>query len=670
MKRTVQVRTDVEQPTVLKPMLATLVKQPFTDTDFVFEVKWDGYRIIAFCKNGNVKLQSRGGEDYTRKYPSIAAALKSLSVNCILDGEVVYLNATGKPDFDALQRVNGQKAPVVYYAFDLLWLEGENLMNETLLERKARLKTLLSENKLIRYSDHFDDGLVLFEHVKNVGLEGVVAKRKDSKYIPDERGKKWLKVATEQRQEFVIGGWVESEKRNTFRTLLFGSYENGKLKWKGHAGGGYKEKDLPVILKRLKALEVKESPFDSDVEYSEGTPHWVKPELVANIKFATTTRSGKIRKPAIFLGFRDDKRANQVRTEIANEPPKGRILKPEKSGASKDEYQTDLPGSRKPPTSSDSNWPEVEREPVRNQEEFEIDECSITLHNVDRELWKGIKKADLIMYYHGVSKYLLPHLRDRPLSLHVKPKGPNAPGLYIKDMEGRAPACAAVFSTPRKHRKHGKRDVIDYLVCNNAATLLYAIDLGCIDVNPWTARTAHSQEPDFIVIDLDPSDNDFSKAVDAALAAKDLFDKLKIKSFVKTSGKTGMHLFLPCRGFTFPQARTIAEHLCNAIHELVPAITTTELTVSDRGNKLYLDPNQNDYADTVASAYSVRPFKHPNVSAPLDWREVKTLLTPEDFTITNMLKRLEKKNDLFMGVLDERIAHKNSRVFQNMLKAT
>jgi bifunctional non-homologous end joining protein LigD len=274
------------------------------------------------------------------------------------------------------------------------------------------------------------------------------------------------------------------------------------------------------------------------------------------------------------------------------------------------------------------------------------------------------------MYYHGVSKYLLPHLRDRPLSLHVKPNGPNAPGLYIKDMEGRAPACADLFPTPRKHRSVGKRDVIDYLVCNNAATLLYAIDLGCIDVNPWTARTIHSHEPDFIVIDLDPSDNDFSRAIDAALAAKDLFDKLKLVSFVKTSGKTGMHVFLPCRGFTFPQARTIAEHLCNAIHKLVPAITTTEISVSDRGNRLYLDPNQNDYTDTVASAYSVRPFKHPNVSAPLDWKEVKKLVTPEDFTITNMLARIEKKGDLFRGVLDEKTAAKNSGILKTFMKTT
>jgi bifunctional non-homologous end joining protein LigD len=649
-----------EQPTAVKPMLATLVKQPFTDHDYVFEVKWDGYRIIAIAKDGKVKLQSRGGEDYTRKYPSIAKAVKLLNVDCILDGEVVYINWEGKPDFDALQRVNGQKAPVIYYAFDLLWLEGESIMQDKMLERKERLKTLIEGVNEIKYSDHFEDGNVLFQQIQNIGLEGIVAKRKDSQYIPDDRSKKWLKITTEHKQEFVIGGWVESEKRNTFRTLLFGSYENGKLKWKGHAGGGYKDKEMPVILNRLKEIEIDKNPFDTDVEYSEGKPHWVKPELVANIKFATTTRSGKIRKPAIFLGFREDKKATQVQAEVAKEPPKNRILKPSTKAANAITHGNNAIEKRRLPTTRDSNWPDVEREPIRNQEEFEIESCNITLYNVDRELWKGITKGHLIQYYNNVSKYILPHIRHRALSLHLKLKGPNAEGKYIKDMEGRQPECAEIFTTPRKHRKAGKRDIIDYLVCNNTATLLYIVNLGCIDVNPWTSTITNSLRPDFIIIDLDPSDGDFKKAIEAARAAKDFFDDHKLKAYVKTSGKTGIHLFVPCSAYTFPQARSIAENICSGINELVPSITTTEVTVADRGAKLYLDPNQNDYADTVASAYSVRPYKHPNVSTPLEWKEVKDSLSPSQFTMNNILQRLEKKGDLFLPTLDPKIGLKNN----------
>jgi bifunctional non-homologous end joining protein LigD len=653
---------ETKRPTIIKPMLATLIKQPFTDDDYVFEIKWDGYRIIAFCNNDNVKLQSRGGEDYTRKYPSIVQALKSLKSDCILDGEVVYINSEGKPDFDALQKVNGQKAPLVYYAFDVLWLQGKNLMRQPLTERKSILNDLIEKSGTIKFSNHFEDGLTLFHHVQTIGLEGMVAKQKHSPYIPNDRSKKWLKITTENRQEFVIGGWVESEKRNTFRSLLFGAYENGKLKWKGHAGGGFKEREMPKILNRLKAIEINQNPFDSDVEYSEGKPHWVKPELVANIKFATTTKSGKIRKPAIFLGFRDDKKPEQVHPEVAQEPPtEGNPEHNHNQKSSKGSHNTTKRGV---PASGDSNWPELER---GNQEVFEIDSCHIRLYNVDRELWKGVTKAELIQYYNSISKYILPHLENRPLALHVKPRGPHAAGLYIKDMEQRQPDCAQIFSTPRKHKKAGKRDVIDYLVCNNTATLLYIVNLGCIDINPWTSTTKNSLQPDYIVIDLDPSAEDFQKVIEVAKASKEFFDKHKLKAFAKTSGKSGMHLFLPCLNFSFPQARTIAENICIGIHELIPEITTTEIAVADRGTKLYIDPNQNDYTDTVASVYSVRPFKRPYISTPIEWKELKADLRPATFTIQTIHKRLEKKGDLFLPTLDSNIAARNDRLLKTFL---
>jgi bifunctional non-homologous end joining protein LigD len=648
-----------EQPTAIKPMLSTLVKQPFSDDSYVFEVKWDGYRIIAFCQNNSVKLQSRGGEDYTRKYPSIVNALKKMNLNCVLDGEVVYINDEGKPDFDSLQRVNGHEAPMVYYVFDLLWIDGQNLMKENLVKRKERLKKLLSGNQTVRYSDHFEDGVQLFENIKDIGLEGIVGKQKHSQYIPGDRSKRWLKVTTEKRQEFVIGGWVESEKRNTFRTLLFGSYENGKLKWKGHAGGGYREREMPGILNRLQKIEINENPFDTDVEYSEGKPHWVRPELVANIKYATTTRGGKIRKPAIFLGFRDDKKASQVETEIAKSPPAKRSAK--RGNLSPKLYRNSTIRKSSLRTATDSNWRELEQEPIRNQDEFEVDSCTLTFYNVDRELWKGITKAKVIEYYNTVAKYILPHLQDRPLSLHVKPKGPNAPGLYIKDMEGRTPDCGDIFPVTRKHKKAGKRNIIDYLVCNNTATLLYIANLGCIDINPWTSTTSNSLEPDFVIIDLDPSDEDFKKAIETAKASKEFFDKHQLKAFVKTSGKTGIHLFVPCSSFTFPQARTIAQNICSQIHEMVPTITTTEVTIANRGSKLYLDPNQNDYADTVASAYSIRPYKRPTVSTPLEWKEVNNKLSPEKFTITSIPERLRRKGDLFIPTLDKKVGLKNNK---------
>jgi bifunctional non-homologous end joining protein LigD len=639
-------------PTSIKPMLCTLIREPFNDPSYLYEIKWDGYRAIAFVKDGNARLDSRGGLNFTKKYPSIVRALNELGEDIVIDGEVVFLNESGKPDFDALQKVNGQKANVIFYAFDLLWYRDKNHMPLPLIERKKILRDVLEGNNVIRYSDDFDDGVLLFSKAEELGLEGIIAKQRNSPYLPDDRSRKWLKIPTVNRQEFVIGGWVESESGRPFRTLLFGSYHGDTLQWVGHAGGGYKESEMPSILKKLKSLEVDKSPFANQVEY-DGIAHWTKPVLVANIQYATLTKGGKIRKPAIFLGFRNDKKPTDVKNEL---PVKLEQQKP----ASKKTVARSA-------ATADSNWPAVENQKIHSTDVLTFDDCSVEIHNANRQIWKGISKGHLIQYYHDISKYILPHISNRPLSLYLKLNGPNAPGLYIKDMEGRQPDCADIFTAERKHKKAGKRDQIDYLVCNNEPTLLYMIDIGCIDVNPWTSTIEHPNNPDYIVIDLDPSDKDFSKAIETAIAAEEVLKKSRLTSFVKTSGKTGIHIFVPCVNFNYSQARIIAGHICNNIHSLVPAISTTEVDIKSRGDKLYVDPNQNDYSDSVAAVYSVRPNKIPTVSTPLSWKEVKPSLDPSDFTIDSIMKRLEKKGDLFSGVLDKKIATKNSSVLKKLL---
>ena len=646
-------------PTAVKPMLCTLLKKPFNDPDYVYEVKWDGYRIIAYKNHKHVRLDSRGGLDYTKKYPPLVSALKELKHDLILDGEAVVLNGEGKPDFDALQKFNGQNSGVVFYAFDILWLDGEDLTRRTLLERKQILQETLAGSHTLKYSEHFTDGIALYEQIQALGLEGIVAKNRNSQYIEDDRSKLWYKIPVEQKQEFVIGGWVESETSRYFRTLLFGAYQDNKLKWFGHAGGGYKERDMPAILKKLKAIETKKSPFVTQVDY-EGIVHWVQPKLVANIKYSTLTKSGRIRKPAIFLGFRNDKQAEQVVLEPAHSPQNAKSETKLSTG-------NNAILKRSLPSTEDSNWPEVESEPISNQEEFMIDDCSITIYNVDKRLWKDIYKANLIQYYNSVSNYILPHLKQRPLSLHLKLKGPNAPGLYIKDMEHRQPACADIFTTPRKHKVYGKRDIIDYLVCNNLATLLYAINLGCIDLNPWTSTAGNAESPDFIIIDLDPTDEDFKKVIEVAKATHQVLTQSKLKSYIKTSGKTGLHIYIPCNNFSFGQARSIAENIASEVNTLIPALTTTEVSIQKRGNKVYIDPNQNDFADTVAAPYSVRPYKHPNVSTPIEWKELTTSLVPESFTMESIHKRLKRKGDLFMDVLDKKIATKNNKFLTKYL---
>jgi bifunctional non-homologous end joining protein LigD len=304
----------------IEPMLCTLVKEVTDDPQYLYEIKWDGYRIISYCKDGILRLASRRGLDYTKKYPLVAEAIKDLGHDLIMDGEVVVFNKEGSADFDALQNYNGNRTSISYCVFDLLWLDGHNLMELPLIQRKEILAVLLKDktNDTLKYSESYDEGSKLYEEMLEKGSEGIIAKRKDSPYIPGQRGTNWLKIPTVNRQEFVIGGWAESDKNRLFRSLLFGAYnENGDFVWIGRSGGGYKQKDMPEIIERLKALKIDTSPFVNKILDTKGARiHYVRPVLVANFAFATWTKSGRIRKPATFLGFRHDKKASEVVREI------------------------------------------------------------------------------------------------------------------------------------------------------------------------------------------------------------------------------------------------------------------------------------------------------------------------------------------------------------------
>ncbi|RKE52403.1 DNA ligase D [Sphingobacterium detergens] len=306
-----------KMPAHISPMLCTLIKDPIDSEDYLYEVKWDGYRIVSFVEKGKVHMDSRSGLNYTAKYPPVQKALKGLKHDVIIDGEVVVFNQEEKPDFDALQLYNGHESPIKYCVFDLLWMDGHDLRDFPLTERKELLKILVKDNDVFRFSDSFDDGPALYLQMLDLNLEGIVAKRKDSVYTEGNRGNDWLKTPTRKRQEFVIGGWAESDKARSFKSLLFGAYENGKFTWIGRSGGGFKDKEMPGILKKLQAIEIDESPFVNKVLDTKGAKmHWVKPQLVANFEFATWTKTGRIRKPATFLGFRLDKKPKQVVREV------------------------------------------------------------------------------------------------------------------------------------------------------------------------------------------------------------------------------------------------------------------------------------------------------------------------------------------------------------------
>jgi len=320
----------------------------------------------------------------------------------------------------------------------------------------------------------------------------------------------------------------------------------------------------------------------------------------------------------------------------------------------------DVPQLIKESEEVSGSWEAVKSRKIKSEEKFAVDGKQINLVNIERHVWKDLSKAELIQYYISISDYLLPYLKDRPLGINISQFDP-AESFFLRGMEGNQPEWATVFKTDRKHQKAGKSSKIEWLVCNDIATLVWIINQDCIDIHPWASRITSPNEPDYIGIDLDPSDNDFKKVIDTTLATKELLDQYKLQGFVKTSGKSGMHIYVPCTGIEYGTARTVAENMCQAIHELVPSITTVSTSVNSRGNKLYVDPSQNDYADRLAAAYCVRANYTPTVSTPLEWKEVKNGLDPQSFTIHTTSKRPAKKGDLFSAVLDRKIASQNGK---------
>jgi bifunctional non-homologous end joining protein LigD len=693
-----------KMPDHIEPMLCTLVDKPPVDEDYVFEIKWDGYRIIAYVEKGNVRLQSRGGKDYTARYPLVVQELAMLGRDMILDGEVVVFGEDGIPDFGALQKYNGKTDPITYCLFDLLWRDGVSLMDEPLVKRKNELQKLLPASEVLRYSESFEDGPALFAAMQERGLEGIVAKRKDSPYLPDNRGYAWLKVPTRIRQEFVIGAYAESENGRAFKSLLFGAYnEDGELEWIGRSGGGYKHKEMPAILEKLKKLEIKKSPFFNKILDIKGAVlHYVKPVLVANFEFSAWTESGRIRKPATFLGFRSDKDPASVLREVPK-TVRGKLVKKstpavrkavaeatpvheqspvdENTAAAKVVKVYHKPAAKQRYLNEGSSWKRVDEE-QRDAEwmDFELPHCIIPVHNLERELWKDIPKGKLMIYYNENASLIIPYLHDRPQSLNLKLTNAGGPTTFLKDMEGRQPDCVQVFRTEREIAKKGKRNVIDYLVVNNDEALLYMVDLGCIDLNPWSSRVSSPREPDYMWLDLDPTiptglsktdlrkaeDEGFAKAIETAMAAKEVLKKRKLVSFVKTSGKTGIHIYVPCIGFNNDLVTDLAYKLAEEINALVPDVTTLARSVAHRGRNVYIDPEQNYYTKTLAAPYCVRPYHEPLVSTPLDWREVKSSLDRYAFNLQTIQARVRKKGDLFARLLDRKNAVANSKILKRL----
>jgi bifunctional non-homologous end joining protein LigD len=641
-------------PTKIKPMLATLVDEPFDDPDWLYEVKWDGYRTLAFINKGGVELLSRNNKSFNEKFYPIYDLLKKQKLNAVLDGEILVLNEKGISNFGDLQSWRSEAdGELVYYVFDLLWYEGKNLMSLPLIERQAILKAKLPlKDDRMRVSKVFNaSGIDFFNAATRMGLEGIIAKKANSIYLPDLRSKEWLKIKVHKRQEVIIAGYTKNtDTSKQFSSLLLGVYENGILQYTGKVGTGFSDKVQKEMMAQFKPLITDKSPFDTipDVNkpsrFRPNPPKaratWLKPELVCEVAYSEVTSDGVFRHPS-FLGMRIDKKAKDVIRETATHTDD--VME---TAENKDTHASAI----KPPK-------DKERKTLLNpKDETQVRKIcghELKFTHLGKIYWPEDKvtKRDLFNYYYQVAEYMLPYLKDRPMSLNRFPGGIHGSSFYQKDVKDKAPDWAKTFPYTNGEGEHK-----EYLVGTDEASLLWMASLGCIEINPWFSRIQSPDNPDYCVIDLDPDKNTFDQVIEAALEVKKVLDAIDVPSFCKTSGSTGMHIYIPTGAkYNYDQTQMFARIVVDIVHKQLPGYTTLERMVAARHGKMYLDFFQNRPGATIAGPYSLRPKVGATVSMPLHWDEVRPGLTMKDFTIFNSIDRLKETGDLFKGILGKGI---------------
>jgi bifunctional non-homologous end joining protein LigD len=616
----------------VKPMLARLVKESFDGDDWIFEIKFDGYRAIAEVDNKKVRLYSRNNISFNDIFSPVVESLQKLGRQAVLDGEVVVVDKKGVSKFQLLQNYQKTgKGELAYFVFDILYLDGYDLRTLSLLKRKEILKGLIEDldDSAIRFSDHIKgDGKQFFKAAQQQGLEGIIAKRCDSEYI-GKRSDNWLKVKTHMRQEAVIGGFTAPKgSRKNLGALILGVYEGDKLVYIGHTGGGLNQQGLQDIHNKIKGLAQKESPFNT--KFKTNAPvTWVEPKLVCEVSFQEWTDTGHMRQP-IFEGLRVDKKPRDVKREQV-----------ENFEVVEDVKDNDMKKTKKKT---------IKDTPKGKDYEVKIDGHLLNLTHLDKIYWPKDKytKGDLVEYYTSVAEYMLPYLKDRPESLNRHPNGIEGDNFFQKDVDHQGPEWVQripVYSESNKKE-------INYLLCQDKATLIYMANLGCIEINPWSSRTGALDNPDFLVIDLDPEKISFEAVIQTAKEVKKVFDSIGIDSYCKTSGATGLHIFAPLAAkYDYDQVKEFARVIAILVNKKLPKITSIERMPKKRQGKVYLDFLQNRKGQTLAAPYSVRPKEGATVSTPLKWSEVKKGLNPKKFTIKNTVSRIKKTGDLWKPVL-------------------
>jgi bifunctional non-homologous end joining protein LigD len=592
------VRADM--PAALVPMKAEIADRPPRGDDWLFEIKWDGVRAIAFLDGEDVRIQARSGLRCERQYPELAVLPHYVAARqAILDGEIAVLDPQGVSRFHLIQpRISNsdpnaiahltRSTPVVYFVFDILYLDGWDLRGVALADRKRLLADVVSPSQEVRLSEHFAGaGQEMLDAARENGLEGVVAKRGASAY-ESRRSRDWLKIKIVNQQEFLICGFTAGERAH-FGALALGVYEDGGLRWVGNVGSGFDERAMRDLRARLDPLVVARAPFaDAPRDLPRAT--WVRPEIACQVKYANWTPDHRLRAP-VYLGLRDDVAPREVRREVAAPRREVRF-----TNTGKLYYPDD-----------------------------------------------GVTKGDVIAYYERVASLILPHLKDRPLSLKRYPNGIREEYFFQKNSPESFPSWLRIEDI------EGTR----FVFADDRESLLYLVNLGCIDQNPWMSRSPTLDHPDWVLIDLDPQECGYDLIVEAALLVKQKLDAIGMTGYPKTTGGDGMHIYIPIEPvYSYEESRTFAELLSHlALAERRDLFTTPRSVAKRQKNRVYFDYLQNGRSKTIAAPYVLRAYKGAPVATPLEWREVKKGLRPLDFTIANAPARFERTGDLFSGVL-------------------
>jgi bifunctional non-homologous end joining protein LigD len=613
------------------PELATAVTMLNDPAQWLFEVKYDGYRLFA-CKAGpDVRLFTRHANDWTDRFAPVARGVAALKVReCVIDGEACVVDEHGRPSFGALQEWlagASQNARIAYAAFDLLWLDGRDLRKETIEVRRELLEKLLEgQGAPLTFSRSVSGDVAdLLRSAKEAGLEGLMAKRKGSHYIAG-RSTQWVKLRFDRRQDCAIAGWIPlSGSKEDVGALLLGVVDGGKLVFAGRVGTGFDTRTRRELAKRIGTEPENAPTVDGAPKIKDA--HWVAPSLVCECAFAEWTRDGSMRQPR-YLGLREDKTPLECVRE--GDVPKGRSASGAGASAAQEPHE---------PRAARREGPK--------------------LANPDKVLFPrdAIRKRDIWDYYTAIAPVMIPHLSGRPLTLQRYPDGIEGEEWYQQNAPEKTPSFVRLVDTGPRH-ENKKR-----IVCDELETLQWLANLAALTIHQWpshvpagvTTRAAIDHalaRPDYTVLDLDPGDGPWSHLVEVARAVRTLLEALKLESFVKTSGKRGVHVVIPLApGPTHDEATGFAEQVARAVAKVLPKIATVERMKEKRGGKLYVDYGQNGEGRTIVSPYTIRARDGAVVSMPIHWDELDDDLDPTKFTIRTAIERVRSHGDLFGGVL-------------------